>query len=701
MKKIYLISITVFLPMFFLSIGKSQNLEVQDTLNEGTYLEFIMHSPSLEDNFLGDSPDREVSVYLPPGYYSSPDKHYPVIYFLHSYTLDHTAFFGGYPWYTVDFKTICDDLIDSREIESVIVVSPNSYNKYWGSFYTNSLVTGNWADFIVRDIINYIDNNFRTLPQRESRGLAGHSMGGYGTLWLIMNYPSVFNAAYMLSGHPELEELYLENLRDNMIAASNAENLAGLDWRKVVCIAAAAAFAPDTLVPPFYAQFPLDDSGVLIDSIWDKWLKHDPLYLLPSYKDSLMQLKAIQFDVGTNDSDAGFITGNRNFSQALNDLGIPHTFEEYDGDHTNKLAERIETKLLPFFSANLSKHLLTDTVNIPDTAFLYALIDEDVDTNGDGLISYNEAEAIISLDVTHRAGRREITDMTGIEAFVNLDTLNCGMNDFTSLDLSGNPSLKYLDCSGYFVYYTTPLITLDVSNNALLEYLDCGSCRLTSLDVSNNTVLTYLECSLNQLTSLDVSNNTALTSLSCAMNQLTSLNVSNNTALKGLACIANQLTSLNVSNNIALTNLTCDNNQLTSLNISNNKSIQWLEVESMSTLKEICVWTMPFPPEGVHVATQGSPNIYYTTECSTTGIDGRSLPGLSIYPNPATNLLTIETKSLEQYNIEITSLNGQLLYTDKIEGPTHQINLSSFQKGLYLITIRSRDYVRMEKIIKL
>ena len=151
----------------------SQDLEINKSiLEEGQVVVDTVHSEALENNFLGDSPDRPVSIYLPPGYDSSPDKHYPVIYFLHSYGIDHTAFFGGYPWYSVDFKTICDDLISSGEIDPMIVVSPNAYNKYWGSFYTNSSVTGNWGDFIVEDLINYIDRNFRTLPQKESRGLA-------------------------------------------------------------------------------------------------------------------------------------------------------------------------------------------------------------------------------------------------------------------------------------------------------------------------------------------------------------------------------------------------------------------------------------------------------------------------------------------------------------------------------------------------
>ena len=119
-------------------------------------------------------------------------------------------------------------------------------------------------------------------------------------------------------------------------------------------------------------------------------------------------------------------------------------------------------------------------VDIPDANFKNALISAGVDTSGDGEISQDEAEAIISLDVWYK----DISDMTGIEAFVNLDTLNCEDN------------------------------------------------QLINLDFSNNTALTELNCRENQLTSLDVSGCIALTDLDCGENQLTSLNVSNNTALK-------------------------------------------------------------------------------------------------------------------------------------------------------------------------
>lgn len=291
-------------------------------------------------------------------------------------------------------------------------------------------------------------------------------------------------------------------------------------------------------------------------------------------------------------------------------------------------------------------------VEIPDTAFLYALIDVGVDTSGDSLISTAEAELIISLDVSERG----IADMTGIEAFILLDTLDCSDNAITSLDLSKNEMLREVNCT------QNDLTSLDVSNSSLLDRLSCYSNDLTSLDVSNNTLLEVLYIQRNQIDTLDVLNNTALNYLRC----------------KG--------------------------NQLTHLDVSNNNSLRVLGIDEMPTLTEVCVWELPFPPEGLTIDTTGSPNVCFETDCngacSTTGINLNSPTGLSIYPNPANNILTIETSQPGLHFIKVTSLNGQLLYNDRVDGPTFQIDLSSFQKGLYLITIRSRDDVWTEKIIK-
>ena len=154
--------------------------------------------------------------------------------------------------------------------------------------------------------------------------------------------------------------------------------------------------------------------------------------------------------------------------------------------------------------------------------------------------------------------------------FPNLESLYCGKNQLTSLNLSKNTALKTLYCQNNY------LTSLSLSNNTALEYLDCHSNRLTSLDVSNNSALKNLQCYSNKLTSLDVSNNTALISLNCQVNQLTSLDVSNNTALASLDCLQNQLTSLDVSNNTELTELNCSWNKLTSLDVLNNTALTFM-----------------------------------------------------------------------------------------------------------------------------
>ena len=219
-------------------------------------------------------------------------------------------------------------------------------------------------------------------------------------------------------------------------------------------------------------------------------------------------------------------------------------------------------------------------VTIPDTAFLYALIDEGVDTNGDSLISYAEAEAVTSLDVgglyicnlDFCGTTGKISNLKGIEAFINLESLSIQANKIDNLDLSMNRDLTYLDC------HMSQLDSLDVSDNIALSHLDCGYNGLTSLDVSDNIALSYLSCCYNQkLTSLDLSKNNALSYLDCSfIHILTSLDITNCTALTVLNCRDNQLTSLDISDCTALIKLYCSNNRLTSLNVSDYTALSHL-----------------------------------------------------------------------------------------------------------------------------
>ena len=265
-------------------------------------------------------------------------------------------------------------------------------------------------------------------------------------------------------------------------------------------------------------------------------------------------------------------------------------------------------------------------VKIPDNNFLDALINQGVDANADGVITKREAEAITYMDVSYYF----IQDLTGIEAFVNLDTLYAMYNQLTSMNISKCTSLVLLSCSNNW------LTSLNISKNTALRELFCYNNRLTSLDVANNIALIALSCGLNHIDYLDVSNNTSLEKLSCTDNKLASLDVSKCTALKeigcsgnllttldvsiinslsGLGCADNQLISLDISNNPAMEWLYCGDNQLTILDISNNPGLKNLHIENLPDLSEVCVWIMPFPPAGVNIYASGSPNIYFTVDC--------------------------------------------------------------------------------------
>ena len=167
-------------------------------------------------------------------------------------------------------------------------------------------------------------------------------------------------------------------------------------------------------------------------------------------------------------------------------------------------------------------------VNIPDANFKAYLVGNlDINTNGDGEIQLSEASVFDSL---MNLSKLNISDLTGIEAFTALTSLDCSQNQLSTLDLINNTSLTNMYCRG------NQLTTLDVSKNTALRVLDCSQNQLSTLDLTKNIALRELYCEKNKLTNLDVSKNTALTELSCEFNKLTSLDVSKNTALTYLYC---------------------------------------------------------------------------------------------------------------------------------------------------------------------
>ncbi len=214
--------------------------------------------------------------------------------------------------------------------------------------------------------------------------------------------------------------------------------------------------------------------------------------------------------------------------------------------------------------------LSIDEVNFPDATFR-AYVSNNCDTNGDGVLSKVEAEAVTVIYVCSKG----ITSLKGVEFFTKLEKLDCSINPLTELDVTHNTELKELDCGGTWEDDNpNQLTSLDVSKNTALTYLGCVYNKLTSLDVSKNTALGHLSCNGNQLKKLDVTNNPVLTYLTCDGNQLSTIDVSNHKKLTVLGCGKNQLTAIDISNNPALTYLSCDGNQLSSLDVSNQPVLQ-------------------------------------------------------------------------------------------------------------------------------
>ena len=306
----------------------------------------------------GENPVRRVTIYLPPSYDQTTNR-YPVIYYLHGFTWNDSLQIAA-----DHFDQLLDKAINQKKIKPVIVVIPNHYTQYRGSWYTNSALTGNWADFTTKELVSYVDQHYRTIGDRESRGIAGHSMGGYGAIKLGMLSPNVFSSVYALS--PATLALFKEigaygpAFRRAQSITSKEELTTGYnEFFANVAVAMGRAYTPNVSKPPFYCDFPFTykgDSVIVNNSVLAIWNKNSPLYMVDEYADNIRKLKALKLDWGRNEEDGHIPLTCRMFSQKLESLGINHYAEEYIGTHSNKLWTddgRALNDMLPFFDTYL------------------------------------------------------------------------------------------------------------------------------------------------------------------------------------------------------------------------------------------------------------------------------------------------------------------------------------------------------------
>ena len=305
-----------------------------------------IHGAALEGNLEGNDVDRDVLVFLPPSYASEKTRHYPVVYALHGYSI------GANQWSQEIHVPQTIEGAFAQGAQEMIVVLPDSKTVHNGSMYSRSVTTGDFEQFVAHDVVAYIDAHYRTVATRLSRGLVGHSMGGYGASRIGMKYPAVFGSLYIMSpcclsargagpSNPANEKA--------LEAVKTPADSAALPFGLRAQLASAAAWSPNPKKPPLYLDLPTEN-GVVRQDVLAKWAANAPLAFVDQYIDNLRQYRAIALDVGDQD---GLRVDTAKLHDVLDTYGIPNSFELYHGTHTSAVADRFQNHVMPFFSRNL------------------------------------------------------------------------------------------------------------------------------------------------------------------------------------------------------------------------------------------------------------------------------------------------------------------------------------------------------------
>jgi enterochelin esterase-like enzyme len=305
-----------------------------------------IHASSVEGNLEGNAVERDVLVFLPPSYAKEPNRRYPVVYALHGYSI------GAEQWSHEIHAPQTIEGAFANGAGEMIVVLPDSKTLHNGSMYSGSVTTGDFENFIARDVVAYIDAHYRTIPERRSRGLAGHSMGGYGATRIGMKHADVFGSLYIMSPCC---------LSPRSVGPANAEMSKALEEVKTPAdaaklpffaraqLASAAAWSPNPKNPPLFLDLPTK-AGEPQAAVLARWAANAPLAFIDQYIGAIRRYDAIAIDVGDQD---GLRTDTARLHDVLDAYGIKNSFEVYAGDHTNKLGDRFQNHVLPFFGAHL------------------------------------------------------------------------------------------------------------------------------------------------------------------------------------------------------------------------------------------------------------------------------------------------------------------------------------------------------------
>lgn len=338
------------------TVGASSGKERRGTLVTG-YLD----SEILKENLIGLDTKRSISVYLPQGYQES-GRSYPVIYYFHNINWSNERMLAE----GNAVLPLLDRAIANGIIEEFILVVPNYSGPTMGSWFENSPTSGRWLDYTINEVLPYVDNHFRTIRHRSGRGLAGEFLGGYGALKFAMLYPDHFSVAYALHPVGTGSGLMPGRAMVDWKRLHNAKSFSELwgDHYAPGFVAMSQGYLPNPKRPPFYCDFIVEIENGEPKFIPENLKKLEAGFhldeLLRNHADNLRKMQ-IAFDWGRYDTTQGHVYSNQAFTRLLDQLGIEHTAEEYNGGPYDKNwieHGRVEANMLPFFNQHLAFDVL-------------------------------------------------------------------------------------------------------------------------------------------------------------------------------------------------------------------------------------------------------------------------------------------------------------------------------------------------------
>ncbi|HLM60273.1 MAG TPA: alpha/beta hydrolase-fold protein [Pyrinomonadaceae bacterium] len=307
-------------------------------------IKILQHaSEVLKNNSLSDAHIRDLYVYLPPDY--DENEKYPTVYCLTGFTGRGKMFLNDNA-FAPNLAERMDKLIGEKTIKPMIAVLPDCFTRYGGSQYVNSSATGNYEDYLTEEIIPFVDEQFSTIKDKNSRAVMGKSSGGYGALVMAMRHADKFGLVCSTAGDAYFEFVYFPGIAEGFHSIKgDPQALIEKFWREDVrkgkndfaalnTIGMSACYSPNENSELGF-DLPFDlETGEVRPEVWQRWLAHDPVRLVEKSVEMLKSLKLLYIDAGTRD-EFHLDLGARILCQKLKEFDVPFIHEEFDDGHFN------------------------------------------------------------------------------------------------------------------------------------------------------------------------------------------------------------------------------------------------------------------------------------------------------------------------------------------------------------------------------